>query len=61
MINPLCDCGEDMWLEDISDEIYRWLPGSPEIRRLFAMSAIGLRRVWTCPGGCGKFFPSVAL
>jgi len=59
-MNPECDCGETLWLEPTRDQIWMWVPGSPEIRQLFLMDAAGIKLVWVCLG-CGFFMAAVKL
>lgn len=54
MLNPVCDCGEILVLDDPVSVAFTYFEGSPEIHQLFALASFGVRRVWTCYG-CGFF------
>lgn len=58
MLNPVCTCGETLTRDDPAEMIYDWVPGSPEIMRLFMLSSRGHKWVWHC-FGCGFFCPGL--
>lgn len=56
-MNPVCSvCGEIMAIDDPAEVAFDWIPGSPEIKRLFRLAQHRLM-VWNC-FGCGEFIPA---
>ena len=58
-MNPTCDCGELMERELTAELAFDYVPGSPEIRRVFQLSAAGHLWVWAC-WNCGAIVPELA-
>lgn len=47
-------CGEPLWIDKAADAAWDYLPGSPEMKALFALVAAGAEHVWQCLA-CGYF------